>query len=482
MSDEQTRNARIIIANTSPRYRRLENLERWVKGSQYEGLKSWWDAETPLWERAPCLVYPVAQIAIQSNTDLVLGEGRFPVITSKPGEDESEDEGGIGEDESTKLDRFIVEYHKLSQFRAHSRAAFSGGQGCGTAIAIHGVRNAKPFNDLIPAKWGEAEFAVDGSVTKLEIRYPFEDEFKDRDGRWRTRIMLYRRVIDEERDVTYLPAEGREDGAEPSWAVDKTKTVEHRFGFCPVVWYPFMRGCQPVNVVDGEAIHAMVLDEIHGHDIAISQRHRCALLSEPQICEIGVDPGYNPTESGRMPQMIPASEKGSFIDATNPQRGGYITGPPIGARKKGPGHVWQYSNPDTKVEALTIGKDALEAQAENAKDIRMKLQEALCVVFLDPEGIKFAATTSGKALEAIKQKQIDRCDQYRDDLRDNFLLPSVNMQLRIAHTVQARGERLDVAGAKEAQKILDGFSDPSKRKPKGGAKVKAPVGPTQPNA
>jgi hypothetical protein len=321
--------------------------------------------------------------------------------------------------------------------------------GCGTTVGIHGVRNGKPFANALPAKWCSPEFDGDGNVTKLEIRYPFLEEYKERDGIWKVRVKLYRRVIDDASDTTYMPAEAREDGAEPSWAVDPSQTLSHNLGFCPVVWYPFVKGCAPVNQIDGHAIHELILDEIQGHDIARSQWHRCALLSEPQICEIGVAPGYNPTEIGRA-ASVPSS------DADGRITGRYQMGPSSNpARKKGPGHVWQYGDPETKVEVLTFPADALKAQQDNCSDLRIKIQESMCVVFLDPENIKFAATTSGKALEAIKQKQVDRCDQYRDDLRDNFLLPSVSMQLRIA---QKTGLGLKVPGMKKALPILNKFA------------------------
>ena len=84
-------------AALSPRYRRLDELERWVNGRQYDGQDSWWSDAKPLWERAPCISYPIVGIAAQSNVDLVLGESRFPVFTSKPGEDTSASESGLGE-------------------------------------------------------------------------------------------------------------------------------------------------------------------------------------------------------------------------------------------------------------------------------------------------------------------------------------------------------------------------------------------------
>jgi hypothetical protein len=449
---------RALVQNTSLRQARLENLERWAEGSQYDGRPSWWDGgekDVPLWERAPCVVYPVVRIAIQSNTDLVLGEGRFPVFSSKPGEAEGDEENGLSEEDSVVLDRFIVEHHRLSMFRAHCRYAFSSAQASGAVLAVHGVRNGRPIADLIPAKWATPKLDALGAVLSVEIRYPYIDEQKKPSGGYRARAMLYRRVIDSTRDVTFYPAEAQETGAEPDWKEDPALTVDHALGFCPAVWYPFMRGCVPVNQIDGNAIHAHLLDEIQAHDIALSQRHRGALFSEPQICEIGVQPGYSPTDLGRTP-TVPASAAGGAITPQNPQVGGYLLGVTYQARKKGPGYPWQYPNPMTKVELLTYPGEALKAQDDNARDLRMKLQESLCVVFLDPESIKFASTTSGKALEAIKQKQLDRCDQYRDDLRDNFLLPSVDMQLRIAHKL---GKGLRVPGIAKALPILKKFGD-----------------------
>lgn len=441
---------KVIRANQSPRYRRLEELESWVLGTQYNEKQSWWNDEgdIPLWERAPCIVYPIVANAIQSNVDLVLGEGRFPEFTSNPGEDEADEDNGLSEDQSADLDRFIDEYHELCRFPSHCREAFGAAQGCGTTVAIHGFRNGLPFANLIPAKWGTPEFDSNGDVIKLTIKYPFVEEVQQRDGSWKCVCKLYKRVIDTKQDVTYKTIEARPDGREPeNWPVDSAQTVEHKLGFCPVIWYPFMRTCAPVNQIDGFAIHARLTDEIHAHDIALSQKHRCALFSEPQIVEIGVSPGENPTDAGRPPVLV-KSENGEYRDMG--------AGGSTKARKKGPNWPWQYSNPQTKVEALTIGADALKAQDDNARDIRLKLQESLGVVTLDPENIKFAATTSGKALEQIKQRQLDRCDQYRDDLRNGFLLPSIHMQLRIA---KVAGKQLRVPGIDKVTALLGKFED-----------------------
>jgi hypothetical protein len=449
---------RAVIANTSLRSRRLAEFERWVDGTQYDNRCSWWDDSKPLWERAPCIVYPVAQIAIQSNTDLVLGEGRFPSFSSKPGEDEGSEANGLDEASSQALDRFITEHHRICRFRAHARFAFAAAQGCGSVMAVHGVRAGRPHADLIPAKWANPTLDSFGAVQSVEIRYPYLEEYQKSTGGWAVRAKLYRRVITADSDITYLPADASEGGAEPKWQPDLTLSFPHELGFCPAIWYPFMRGCVPINQIDGVALHAHVLDEIQAHDIALSQRHRGALLSEPQVVEIGVTPGYSPTEVGRT-ALVPATQNGRLLspgEAKNWQGPGYgSAGQSAGARKKGPGYPWQYTNELTKVQMLTYPGDALKAQDDNAADLAQKLQEALGVVFLDPAHIKFAATTSGKALQAIKQKQIDRCDVYRDDFGDNFLMPSVDMQLRIAAKLKSG---LRVPGIDKVVPILAKFT------------------------
>lgn len=461
-----------IEANTSPRYKRLEGYERWVNGRQYDGMCSWWDDDVPLWDRAPCIVYPIVQIAIQSNTDLVLGEGRFPSFSAKPDEDEEDETSGTDEESAEDIDRYLCEYHRLSRFRAHCRDAFSAAQGCGTAVAIHGARNGKPFANLIPAKWanplipgtdGKDITGLDpeGRVLKVEIRYPYLDEYKKPDGRWAVRAMLYRRVIDQMRDCTYLPAEAKRNGVEPDWKEDPALTTEHGFGFCPVIWYPFMRGCAPVNVIDGRPIHCDITDEIRQHDVALSQRHRGALLSEPQPVEIGVEPGHNPTEMGRSAAVY-STEKGGAVSPSNPVTGSYGGGSGKVARKKGPGYVWRYPDPGTKVEYLVYPADALKAQDDNARDLRVKLMHSLGVVILDHEAVQGIRQISGKALEAVKQMQLDRCDQFRDDIRDGFLLPSIDMQLRIS---QKLGASLRVSGIEKMIPALAKFAP--KPAPKG---------------
>jgi len=448
---------RAIAANVSPRYLRLEELERWVSCRQYDGQPDWWtggENEAPLFERAPCFVYPVVQVASSSNTDLVLGEGRFPSISSKPAD--AKVEGSLPEAKSQSLDAFIVEHHKLCRFKAHTREAFGAAQSCGTAVALHGHRNGKPFAELVPAKWATPKLDVDRAVLELELRYPYLDEVKV-DGKWTVKAKLYRRVITAKRDIVFLPADARDDGAEPTWTEDTSQTVDHNLGFCPAIWYPFMRGCAPVNQIDGHAIHENIRDEIRNLDLALSYKQRCALNSEPQPVEIGVAPGYNPTAQMGRVAIVPSTERGGIpgMGDTGAINGAYMSMAAPAARKKGGGFVWSYTDPSTKVEYLTFPAGLLGEQEAHCNDLLSKIEQALAVVLPKPSDFKMSGAPSGVAIEQTKARQYDRCDQYRDDFEDGFILPSVSMQLRIAERV---GPALKVPGVNEALSTLKGFA------------------------
>jgi hypothetical protein len=440
-----------LEANRSPRYREIDRLERFVATTQYLDRPSWWnnDCDKPLWERAPCIAYPIVKSAISANVDLIFGEGRFPQIAF--------DRKTVGE-QADALNSELALLLKQARFRTVSRQFLAQAQGCRSAVALLGARNGRLVIETTKAKWCEPEFGDDGSVKSLEIRYPYLDRYQLPNGTWAVRALIYRRVIDEQSDTLYKPAEALESGAEPKWQV--ANKAEHKLGFCPVIWYAHLKGPTAVNVYDGEAVHEHCLDEIEAHDMAISQRHRAALyLGEPQLVEIGVPPGYSPTEVGRMPD-VPAAAGPSFNVEGNPGRrlSGFYEGF-VGAgsgkqgRKKGPGYTWQYPNADVKVELLSLDPGALKALDEHAHDLKVKIAESLCVVFLDPEGVKFASTTSGKALRALKQRQLDRCDQIRDDLTDCYLEPIIRMAIRVA--VEANLPVIAKSAAKFSELISD---------------------------
>lgn len=459
-----------LRANLPPRYYRLDQLERYVEGTQYEGKPSWWDDSVPLFDRAPCIVYPMAHDAVQSNVDLVLGEGRFPRITSAPGEDDTDDDEEDGDDlgldheDSEVLDRCVCSILKQARAPAVLRQLLEAAQGCGTAVAIGGVRSGKLCLETTRAKWCTPTFDPQDPkrVTRLEIRYPYiQESWSEARKRWSVDVLLYRRVIDEVADTTYKPARANENGAEPDrWEEAQGGRVEHGLGFCPVVWYQHDAECSTVAEIDGRAVHARLLDELDALNFALSQRHRaCLYAGDPQLVETGVDEDVQQPMGQHSTSALFPPMGGSAVE---PDRGAWRSPmvPPnsVGTagvgRKKGPGVIYRYPSEKSKLTLLTLPGDALKSVEDNAKDLMVLLREALAYVSTDPGAMKLSGDISGRFLEWLYRKQLNRCDETRTDFGDHCILPVVDMLLRI---VKAKAYGLHLKGAKRLAEVLQKF-------------------------
>lgn len=457
---------RLYESAMSPRSAELLTLERYVDGTQYAGLLDWF-ADAPIADRAPCIVDLVVRAAIDSNVDLLLGEGRRPVLTARPDEDDTAlGVEGLNEDESELYDQWLRAVQRETRFWTVAREAFKQAQAARSSATLWSLRGGRLAGSVLRARWCEPEFAADGeTVTRLVQCYPYIDTERAPDGTLRSVAKLFRRVIDERADTTYMPIPLTHEGRVPpvgAWVPDPSRTVEHGLGLCPVVWYAHMRGPLVRGDYDGTAIHESILSQIRAHDYALSQRHRAALYaSDPQWTEIGVEEGYNPAPAGpTVPRDgVAATAKGGRPTLDNPVTGAYRTPPRAGVgRRRGVTSVWTYEDPQTRVQMHTLPGDALNAARDNATDLRVKLCESLAVVFLDPDNVKFAATLSGKALEVIRRRQLDRCDQYREDFGEHWVKPSVGMIARIVQATGAKGGGVLTPGTKSVLPILNRFA------------------------
>jgi hypothetical protein len=306
--------------------------------------------------------------------------------------------------------------------------------------------------EQIEAEHCTPEFDSSGAVASLTIEYPFIVERIERDC-IRAVCMLYRRVIDAEKDVAYEPVEIR-DGVEPAFTAIASEVV-HGLGFCPVVWYAIKRKGQKAGEVDGCAVHADLLDEVDALCFALSQRHRAALYSgDPQMVETGVARDEDVAPTGREP----VATMKDLRDAGGRTYTGFgYAERPRNSRRKGAGTVWRYESPEAKVAMLTLPGDALRAIDEHARDLDDRISQALGYTKASPETIKGAL--SGKALGFLYARTTAHCDRLRQDLWDSFMRPALSMLLRMAHVIDkgAPGS-LYVPGIGKARKVLARFS------------------------
>lgn len=415
----------------SPRYHRLDKLERYVRGTQYEGRDDFMSprADTPLLERAPNIVHSLVESALRQHIDFAIGGDRFPKITTQPSEDEQTLGEALPESTWKVLDAFIRVLCSDARLRDRAADAMADAEGCGTSVTVVALARGVPELQTLRAKWCTPRMSGDGkTVESVEIVYPYVEHYQDGQRQWRARARLFRRVIDAQSDKVFKPLVIAADGGlgGTTWTVDASRSVEHGLGFCPVVWYAHKAQSARVDEVDGCAVHETQLDELDAMNFALSQRGRAALYAgDPQMYEAGVPDREEPAQTGR---------------AAIVERHGYsmfgIVGGGRPARRKGAGTVWRYANPDAKVAMLTLPGDALDSITQHAVDLEDKIGAVLGYTRSSPETVKGA--TSGKALGYLFSRTTGFVDGLRSDFWDGWLAPVVSMLLRVVSVVEAR--------------------------------------------
>jgi hypothetical protein len=452
----------------SPRAIELDLLDRYVKCSQYEGrLVEWFDvsSDKPIFERRPCINYPIAKSAIGSHVSFVLGEGRWPALTSSTSEDDTtlDDQWGLTKEDSDLIDRFVnVILCRYARLKKVAREMLGDAMGCKSVAVVIAVKGGRICAETVRAAWATPTLNDLGECIKLEIQYPYIESFYNDDSRrWDKRCMLYRRVIDEVTDTVYVPAKALDSGRQPVWVADKTKSRSHGLGFCPVLWYAFMKPASTANEVDGVALHQHQLSEIDCLNYALSQKQRAATVtSDPQMFETGVAEDVNPAPIG---QTAHTGIEVQGVGADGKPMGVFSSGPSQRARrrlarKRGAGIIWRYPDKDSRVGYLTIPGDSLKTVDEHAKDLRTKIAESLRCIFISPSEIKTHTTLSGKALAFLFAAQLAYDDTVRDDFIDGGLLPLVNLLLRVVLVVgRDNPKKLYVPGVEKIVPILEKF-------------------------
>ena len=71
-------NADLVRMGESPRYWRINRLEQWYLGTQYDTRPSFWSQDVPLRERAPVVQSQFTRSAVQRLATLVFGDRSFP--------------------------------------------------------------------------------------------------------------------------------------------------------------------------------------------------------------------------------------------------------------------------------------------------------------------------------------------------------------------------------------------------------------------
>jgi len=447
----------LIAQATSARAKGIIRLRSYVYGDQYAGRPNYFTDTVPLWEREPCIVYNVAEDAINQKVDLVLGEDRYPAITARSvwGNDNKT----IDEAQSSEIDQCLAAIESEANLKVRFAEVLEEASGCSSAAILCGIRDNCLFVETFQPEWCTPTLARNGECLRLDVMYGYIDIVQER-TLWKAIPMMYRRVITDQQDITYLPVEIRAGFLIENYSWVPQETINHGLGFCPVRWYRYMNKCNVAGRIDGYAIHRNDMDEMDALNFSLSQRHRAAIYSgDPQWTETGVSPGEGPGAKGRPAKVLhPSSPFGGPPSEINaPHQGGYVS---MGtrsngkARKKGPGEVWSYTNPETKVVLHTLPGDALDALDKNSKDILSKLEAKFGVVSLDPEKLPKGNALAASSMKKLMRRMFASCDRIRSDFGDNFIGPAYAMLLRIAV-----GTNLELPGIEGVRKLIEDMGD-----------------------
>lgn len=428
----------LVNAGDDARVRRLSLLEAIWKGERYvyEARPSWWDAEVPLRERAPCVVIPLARAAGRRLVSMVFGEARFPQLAVEAPEDAQP----IEVEAHKRVGALVASLVQAARLRTAMREQLEQGLSCGSACALLSLRAGRPVVTSIPARHAWPELDADGNVVRLEIRY----KFTGTDGK----LYWYRRAIDGERDVVFEPALVTDRA--PEWI--EAESVETH-GCVPVAWT--RSDPDPADEgIDGCALHEGLEDELEALDFAASQRHRNAQYNgEPFIVRVLGDKDEDASEGlsadrGRTADPRAGDTRFSWFNSAANALRGWTTG--ATAVKKAPGRIVTLSKGgDMKlVESTGAGAAVLQGDAD---DLRKRLLEALAVVMADPSEV--AANASAALQKQLYAPMLARCDELRE-VWGQTLVRIVLKLLHLCALAAARDERVLVRGWLDAREAL----------------------------
>lgn len=282
---------RIMRQGLSPRQQDLNRLWAYYCAEQYDACKIGWNGkeiqddlqhdtisrtgvlppgfynaaafdEMPLEYRRARAPYHLVRVVVNRFTSLLFSARRRPKIKVAGSPDGSPD-----------AQTFIENLIKVSRFWARWSQARAFGGGCGSVGLTYRFANGTPIIEVHDSRWCTPTFKdrATGELSALEIRFMYPEEVRNGETGVLEEVWFwYRRTIDENEDVTYLPAPVGE-GDEPIWMVDTA--VEHLLEEFPGVW---VRNTE-TDAVDGEPDCHGVFDTSDEIDMLISQASQGAL-------------------------------------------------------------------------------------------------------------------------------------------------------------------------------------------------------------
>jgi hypothetical protein len=324
------------------------------------GEKAAW--YVPLRMRRPSATYRLGRVIVNSFTNMIFGENRFPNVRIA-GDSDSQD--------------FLQTISKVASLPVRMIRARNIGGATGTACLSWAYVKGKPRVQVHNSKniyvhsWEDRDEFIPRHVTEAYL-YP-QDNYDQQKKRFVRQWFWYRRDWTREVDVLFKPAL-YEYNVEPAWEVDVSKSVEHNDKLCHFVWIQN----SPSDLEDGVSDYDGQWEVFDTLDLLLSVITRGATLN------------LDPTLVLKM-------------DIDQVKRMGV---------KKGSDNALAVG-PEGSAEYLELGGGSIEAGINLFNQNRKNALEATQCVVPDPNEIA-AAGTSAVAMKLVYAPMLGQCDILRE--------------------------------------------------------------------
>jgi len=285
--------SRVEQLGLTARQRKLNYLMSWYAASQYDNRKVEFDGrerldplereavvtasfippgfydvgqQYPLKFRRPLAPYHLCRVIVDRFTELLFAENRIPRVRV------------LGDPLTEDYVQAIMEATDF--WGRFMQARKLGGAMGSVAIGFQFVKG-HPQVEVHDPRWCFPDFEdrVSMKLNLIEKRWIYTKEERVPGGKtgwkWADVPYWYRRIIDKDKDILFKPVKV-EKGDEPLWEIDFERSVEHKLGFCPVVW---IQNHEVPDDIDGESDCHGTYDQIEQMDLLTSMAVRGVVLN-----------------------------------------------------------------------------------------------------------------------------------------------------------------------------------------------------------
>lgn len=363
---------------------KLDTLDQYYEGSQYDGLQDWEEAAenddyVAIRKRKPRIIYGAPKVLVDKVAAKLVGTSVFPKF--------------VVEDDPDDSDFFRI-VQKACNFRGNLIQPMKHCLTSGSVLVRFYLVDGSPIMEHFNAKYCYPQFDQKGELDQVEIKYIYEDP-NDKKANGEFKKKWYRLVLTKNSDILYNNPDYQEGNLDPDFTV--VDQADHQLGWVQGEW---LRTSKHKYSPDGGGLFADILDFFDELNYSLSQTSQAVSYNqEPQLAIKGVD-------EDEIEGLIRSSQK-----------------------------AWALGR-DGEAKFIEANGKGIELAGKSREETRKFMLEVVRVVLHDPEKMT-AQAQSGKALEILHAPLVELIDE----LRTVFEPMLKNLLIKIGMTMLEMGDR-----------------------------------------